>query len=428
MTYLDLLNKASLKAKEARGILDSALEANRELSDAEMERVRSLGTESDRLREQAEALQAAEARTEWFAQPLTKPVELPGSSPEQRTHRPGEVRCFKHGERISERQNAGNLSLGRLIRGMAAGRWDGAESERRVMSTLSGVNGGILVPETLSMDLIDLFRAESVLSAAGMSTIVMQTPTVIIPKIGSDPTAAWVGENQEFSESGGTLDYCQLTARKLGVLTKASLELIEDSTLAAQTIERLLSVACAQGVDTAALTGSGVGEPLGISNESRIEKISMGANGAALTNYSKIIQAIQILMENNVPTGPGEISVIMSPREWATLTGLTETSLSIKPVEPPAALMERCTFRVCSKMPTNLTHGTADDASQIIVGRFSEMSLGVRTEINIEASRQAADSSGSAFRSGQVWIRSYLRCDVAIRRPGAFVIIDGITA
>ncbi len=424
MTYLDLLQKASAKAKEARAIIDVALDGHRELTEYEMSRVKSLGAESDMLREQGEAMQAAEKRTEYFAQPMNEAIKPDPSGGYTRPHLPGELRMLRHGERLNGSNKPGELSIGRLIRGMATGKWDGAEPERRTMSTLSAGAGGILVPETLSLDLIDLFRAESVLEAAGMGILPMPTQDVTLPVIASDPTAAWVGENQDFSESEGTLDYCKLTALKLGVLTKVSLELVEDSPMAAQVIENLLAVAIAQEVDNAALFGSGVGEPVGITKDTRIEKIDLGANGAAITDYSKLLQAVQILLENNVPTGPGEISVIMSPREWATIAAFHESAGPY--YEPPRWLSEKVTFRVASKLPVNLTKGTSDDASQILVGRFSEMALGIRTQVNIEATRVGGDSGSSAFKKGQVWVRAYMRCDVAIRRPSAFVLIDGI--
>jgi hypothetical protein len=44
----------------------------------------------------------------------------------------------------------------------------------------------------------------------------------------------------------------------------------------------------------------------------------------------------------------------------------------------------------------------------------------------MEISRQAADSSGSAFTNAQVWIRAYLRADIQVAHPNAFVVLNGI--
>jgi hypothetical protein len=52
--------------------------------------------------------------------------------------------------------------------------------------------------------------------------------------------------------------------------------------------------------------------------------------------------------------------------------------------------------------------------------------IGVRTNMTMEISRVAADSTGSAFSSMQWWIRAYLRADVQLAHPAAFVVLNGI--
>ena len=44
----------------------------------------------------------------------------------------------------------------------------------------------------------------------------------------------------------------------------------------------------------------------------------------------------------------------------------------------------------------------------------------------MEISRVAADSTGSAFTNAQVRIRAYLRADVQLAHPAAFVVLNGI--
>ncbi len=68
--------------------------------------------------------------------------------------------------------------------------------------------------------------------------------------------------------------------------------------------------------------------------------------------------------------------------------------------------------------------GSSNDCSTAFVGDFSQMLLGVRTELTLEASRVADD----AFEKMAVLIRGYLRCDVAVLRPQHFTKIIGIRA
>jgi HK97 family phage major capsid protein len=75
-----------------------------------------------------------------------------------------------------------------------------------------------------------------------------------------------------------------------------------------------------------------------------------------------------------------------------------------------------------------ITRGSGSDESLAFVGDFSHLWIGMRTEVTIEASRSAADSSSSAFRNMEVWVRGYLRADVGVVRPTHFCVLSGITA
>lgn len=57
---------------------------------------------------------------------------------------------------------------------------------------------------------------------------------------------------------------------------------------------------------------------------------------------------------------------------------------------------------------------------------FSQLLVGMRTSFKLEVPRQAADSVNSAFRNLQVWIRGYIRCDIAVERGSSFAVLTGI--
>jgi HK97 family phage major capsid protein len=52
--------------------------------------------------------------------------------------------------------------------------------------------------------------------------------------------------------------------------------------------------------------------------------------------------------------------------------------------------------------------------------------IGYRNSMTMEISREAADSTGSAFTNAQVWIRAYLRADVQLAHPQAFNVLTGL--
>jgi HK97 family phage major capsid protein len=81
---------------------------------------------------------------------------------------------------------------------------------------------------------------------------------------------------------------------------------------------------------------------------------------------------------------------------------------------------------VTAQIPENLTQGTSTDSSEAYVRQWNELLIGMRQRLVIEASREASDATDSAFRQLQVHIRAYLRADVAVAHPAAFVVITGI--
>ena len=79
-----------------------------------------------------------------------------------------------------------------------------------------------------------------------------------------------------------------------------------------------------------------------------------------------------------------------------------------------------------NQVPNNLTVGSASTCSDAFVGQFDQCLIGMRTNMVMEISRVAADSSGSSFANCEVWLRAYLRADVQLAHPKAFNVLTGI--
>ena len=90
-----------------------------------------------------------------------------------------------------------------------------------------------------------------------------------------------------------------------------------------------------------------------------------------------------------------------------------------RPVSEAACKLGELQKYSSNQIPTDLGEGTETAA---FMGDWTKLLWGIRTEIRIEATRATTD----AFRKGQVWIRAYMRGDVALARPAAFVKITGI--
>lgn len=314
------------------------------------------------------------------------------------------------------------LSLGRMLRGIVLGEWRRAEAERRTLSVGDSSLGGYLVPSPLSTRVIDLARNQTRVMQAGAITVPMESNTLTLARVTGDPTAAWKAENAVGSFSDITFGAIELISKSLLALIKTSIEIFEDATNLSSVVENSLAEALALELDRAALYGQGsAAEPLGIVNAANVGVEDLGTNGAALTNYDKFSLAVEkILSANGSSTG---LAAIFAPRTAGTLDRLKDTTN--QPLVPSASFAALQKL-VTKQVPINRTHGSASNASDVFLGDFQQLLIGMRTQLIIEVSRQAGDSAGSAFRDMQVWIRAYLRADVALAQPTHFCKIIGI--
>jgi HK97 family phage major capsid protein/HK97 family phage prohead protease len=342
----------------------------------------------------------------------------------------GRVRVLRHNEKLVDHVRgalpdgirADDLSLTRLVRGLAMGDWSGADAERRVMTEGSATAGGHLVPTPLSAQVLDKVRAASAAVQLGAQTVPMDAPTLKIAKVTGDPTGYWRAENAAITASDLTIGAVTLTAKTLAARVKLSGELFEDGQGVSDVVANALSQALAGELDRVCFHGSGVdAEPTGILVASGTGSVSMGTNGLALTNFDPFLDAIQKILEGNYPeTGLG---CVYSPRTMIQLAKLKDTT--DQPLAAPGAFLNLNRV-VSSRISNTMTQGTASTASAAIVGAFSNLLIGMRTSLLLEFSREASDSVSSAFESYQVWCRAILRADVQLARADAFAKIIGI--
>jgi len=340
--------------------------------------------------------------------------------------RDGEVRILAPGDKLADITSRAlpdgikpeELSLGRVLRGLVTGDWSGAEAEKRaVMAEGTSSLGGVLVPTPMAAQVIDLARNQAVIFQAGAATVPMTTNTLKMGKVTGDLTAYWRAENEAITASDMSFDGLTFTAKALAAICTISVELLEDAANINGLIENSIAQALALELDRAALFGSGSGsEPKGLNGVTGVQAISMGDNGAALTGYGPFTQAMQKLYEANAVPG----AFVFSPRTWAALEGLVDTTG--QPLAAPASFASAGKL-VSNQIPNDLTQGTAHNASAAFVGEWANLMVGLRTSLTLEASRVAG---ADAFSKMQVMIRAYLRADVQVASPGHFVKIAGI--
>ncbi len=213
-----------------------------------------------------------------------------------------------------------------------------------------------------------------------------------------------------------TFDSVTFTARTLVRLVKLSVELFEDCDPSANDIiARAFAAQMAAELDRVALLGTGTApEPRGVLNQTGVTLTDHGANGSNLTNYDWHLDAVGAVRG----AGYEPNAHIQAPRTSTSLSKLKDTTNNY--LAPPSTMLPMLTTK---SIPTNITVGTSTDTSYVFTGDWSNLMVGIRTQLNIQFLRERylADNLQYAFLA-------YLRADVQFAQPAAFVIDRGVRA
>ncbi len=302
------------------------------------------------------------------------------------------------------------LTLGGYLRAMVTG--PRTKVEMAALNTGSGGSGGYTVPEYLSAQLIDKFRAQTVLTKLGALTIPMDSQTHTFTRLLADPVPQWRQELTEIGESEPTFGAITMSARSLAVICRVSRELLQDSLNIEAAIERSLAGAFALEVDRVGLFGMGAaGEPMGLYNEEGTSEVTSVGTPAG---YGKVLDGYKKLLDSNAPEPTG---LIYSPREWRTFAGMTSAT-ELQPLMRPPAIAD-LPFEVTSAIPTNLGGGSE---SAMFLGHFPDFAFGMRADMQIEVLKELF---AGTHEYGFV---AHLRMDTGVFHPGSFCKLTGVTS
>lgn len=406
------------RSRTAQQVLDEAQKAGRDTLLASEQRAYDTAI---RERDAILGLQRhVEARTEQAA--YVPPTQAVVTSTETRELSPVLTREQRTADWLSQRggflyageRGVESMRFGRVVRALATGDKRGLSAlELRALAEGSDSTGGYTVPEVLAGRFIDRVRNSMAVMRAGAVTVPMTSDTLNIARLGQPDsispaiqTARWKSENADIDETDLTLERVRFTARTLPVLLKMSVELSEDSVNIDEAIERELSQQLALELDRVALFGSGTPpEPCGIVNQSGVDVAALNDT----IDYDHLIDmAAAVAAKNHVPSARLYNSTVA-----ASLAKLRAVPTGEYLRQP--AYLDSITPYVTNQIPMA---GTSPDDTTVFVGDFSALMIGMRTNFRMEVSRVAA----SAFERLQIAIRCYLRADIQLAHPEAFVV------
>ena len=314
----------------------------------------------------------------------------------------------------------------------------------KAMDPLNDTLGGSLVALPEQGQLIDLLRAQAVVSRAGAQQIALPPSGGInYPKNTGDPTFTWLGPSGTITDSNMNTGSLLLTAKKAGGLVKVPNDLLRYSTPAAEVvIRRALSERAALTEDLACLEGlGGTISPQGIllyprsaNNVVTADKVTLHNAGTTGTDGdtflpSDVLRMLALIEEAN---SQGATAWIMRPLMFFGLANERASAVSSGDGAGPflfpitRGAMGNQVEKVLSGVPvlssTQVSNtrakGSAANLSFVLAGDFRESVIGRVGAIELAASEHVA------FASDATWIRALLRMDFGLRHPQAFCVSD----
>jgi HK97 family phage major capsid protein len=344
-----------------------------------------------------------------------EPVNVPAWPSRYGTSGHSEKRFLEKSDRFIDhvpgRTNE-TLSLARIASGLATGNWNGKEAERAALATTPNSSGGYALPLEV-LGFVDFARDASVCVQAGARTIALDGKATI-PVIASDPEGTWHAENAEESESDIVFEGRSLQPHTAYCALRGSVELFEDAAMLDVALTNALRGSLGLQLDRAMLISDGDSgkAPTGILHTSGVNVDST----ATPISYDLISQACQTVANANGTAN----AAILCPRDYFILDRAVAEG-GDEQTKIPFASYNRLSKYVTNSLTPN---GSPPTSSTVVVGDFSKLVLGVRTDWRIEVSRQES----TAWKKLQIAMRIYGRFDAALLQPSHFAVYDAVTA
>jgi HK97 family phage major capsid protein len=291
-----------------------------------------------------------------------------------------------------------------------------AREQKQLVTTTTGV----LIPVEYQSQWIDLLRANSVLNAAGMRTVVMEAKTQTHSAVTADPAVSWHSEAGSINAANPTFAARTLTAQTIVARCQASVELAQDSPDFGAQLAMVMTKAIGAEIDRVGLEGSGTPpQPRGIKNTSgRSSQTSVGA----LTDYEELTSGIGELLQANCDLEQVSKFAIMNPRTWTAYQNLvTGISSDKTPLARPASIANT-RFLVTSNIAGNAA-SSPQVVSTIYLGDFRDLLFGVRRESSIEVLKLDTYAGNLLLE-----FVGYARVDFLVTRPASFHTVEGVLA
>lgn len=315
-----------------------------------------------------------------------------------------------------------------------------ADVRERIMQGDTNPNGGYLVPDLTSNEIIEELTAMTVLDKLGVRNFEVDPGfgQVQFPKLTGGPTVQWIGEAAAPAASDSGTGLITAQSKKVAALVEVSNDLLRMSNASVETILReqfMRDVALA--VDIAGLRGTGGAfQPRGIVNTPGISSENAGdPNGGAITYDLLVDTEANVEAANSRMLSPGWC---MHPRLWAQIRKLTAGSIPMFPnpnvgVGLQGELLRNMfghTVELTTQIPTNLVEGSSTNLTELYFGDWADLVMVRWGGMEIRASRDAHNpvTGNSAYTQDLTFFIVIMRLDFIVRHAESFSVITDVAS
>lgn len=303
--------------------------------------------------------------------------------------------------------------------------------DRRLVSQLSsetsGSDGGFMVPEQFSAQWLDKSLENEIVRPRAKIEPMESASKKIAGFSNSDNSGSapfggfageWLAEMGEATDVSPTVRAIELVAKKLGIFTKSSNELIEDGVSFEELLGEAMVAAIGWHMDVAFFTGTGAGQPLGVLNDPAKIEVDKEAGQASDT---VVYENLTTMFSRMHPACVNNSAWVAHQSCIPQLTNLSVT-IGTGGSHIPAMTESDGTFRILTR-PILFTEKlpALGDAGDIILADFSQYSIGMRRGVTLEK------SNAVNWQTDETNYRSIIRVDGQGRWAQAFTPLNGST-
>ncbi|MBM2769917.1 phage major capsid protein [Burkholderia anthina] len=335
--------------------------------------------------------------------------------------------------------------MARMVRALAAARGDAqlasklaiergfGEEVAMSLNTLSSSAGGVLVPENLSSEVIELLRPKSVVRRLGARSLPFENGNVTMPRLKGGAIVGYIGADSDMPATEQKFDDLKLSAKKMAALVPIANDLIKYAGVnpnVDQIVVGDLTAAIGAREDKAFIRDDGTANtPKGLRFWALASNVITASDGSTLqkieTDLGKAILALENADANL--TQPGWI---MAPRTFRFLEGLRDGNGNKVYPELASGMLKGYPVGKTTQVPINL--GGAGNESEIYFADFGDVFIGEAETLEIDYSKEATykDAGGevvSAFQRDQTLIRVIAKNDFGPRHVESIAVLAGVT-